>query len=140
MPGFPLPHPPNFRVSESSPGQVKLDWSDYPAEEKAGHRLLGFRLYRSATKDELGIRLADERVLGPGIFQHVDTAPGAGASQYYLLVAVEEMGSGLAPFGQGPFGESDPTGFENAPFNRRPHGSPRRGWGEAAVGEDGFGV
>ena len=140
MASFPLPHPPNFRVSESSPGQVKLDWSDYPAEEKAGHKLVGFRLYRSGTRDELGVRLADEHVLGPGVFQFIDTTPGAGASQHYLLVAVEELGLGAAPFGQGPFGEPDPTGYDLAPFSRRPHGSPRRGWGEAAVGIDRFGI
>ena len=139
MARFPLPNPPNFRVSESSLGQVKLDWADYPAEVKEGHRLIGFRLYRSGAKDEIGVRLADEKLLGPAVFQFIDTTPGAGAAQHYTLVAVEEWGFGSAPFGKTPFRERDATGFDATPFSRRPHGSPRRGWGEAAIGLDAFG-
>jgi len=137
---FPLPHPPTFRVSESSPGQVKLDWGDYPPAVKAGHSLKGYRLYRSPTKDEVGVRLADEAVLGQSTFQFIDTTPGAGATQHYLLVAVEDWGHGAQPFGESPYGSQDHTGLGLVPFVRRGMGSPRRGWGEAAVGQDGFGL
>ena len=94
MPVFPLPPVPNFRVTQGSPGFVRLNWADYPLGIKEGHALVGFRIYRSSTKDELGELIADEKILDPNAFQFDDTDPFAGPDRFYLIVAVEDGGSG----------------------------------------------
>ena len=135
----PMPPPPNFRVAQAESGFIRLTWSDYPAELKQGRRLKGFRLYKSAVRDELGRRLADEKVLGPGATQYDDHEADAGPSRFYLLVAVEESGWGDGQFGSGPYGQPDPGGFSLMPFNSRPWGAPMRGFGEAPFGQEAFG-
>lgn len=137
---FPLPPVPNFRVSVSEPGHVKLIWSDYTADIKVFHRLLGFRLYRSEVADKLGTLLANESILTPTTFQYDDTTPGAGPIQFYTLVGVERYGFGEAHFGSSQYGEADPGSWQLMPYNTRPFGSPRTGWGEAAYGTEGFGT
>jgi hypothetical protein len=139
MSPFPLPTVPNFRVSSGEPGLVRLNWADYPVSVKEGHKLLGFRIYRSVNEDELGERIADESVLGPAVFQFDDTDPQAGPNRHYVCVAVEESGFGRAPFGQNPFGEKNSNGFGLFPFGFRPKGSPLRGYGEAPYGKVAYG-
>lgn len=136
---FPLPPVPNFKVLSAEPGHVKLIWADYPLEVKDGHKILGFRVYRSDTHEELGTRIADERSLGPGNFQFDDTSPSAGPDRAYICVAVEEAGFGLSPFGNSRYGEPDFTGFGLLPYNSRPFGSPQRGWGESPFGLEPYG-
>lgn len=135
MPVFPLPVVPNFRVSQGSPGFVRLNWADYPVNVKDGHKLLGYRIYRSATKDELGKKIADESLLNTNVFQFDDTDPQAGPDRYYTVVAVEEGGGGETPFGISPYGNPDTTGFSFPPFSQRPFGSPLRGFGNLPFGE-----
>jgi hypothetical protein len=118
---------------------VRLNWADYPISVKEGHKLLGFRVYRSTTKDELGEKIADETSLGPGAFQFDDTDPQAGPGRYYLIVAVEEAGGGESPFGAGPYGDPDTNGFSFPPYSQRPFGSPLRGYGQAPFGVEAFG-
>lgn len=139
MPVFPLPIVPNFRVTSGSPGFVRLNWADYPVSVKEGHKLLGFRIYRSANKDELGELIADESLLNTNVFQFDDTDPQAGPNRYYVIVAVEEGGSGEAPFGASPYGNPDTTGFSFPPYSQRPFGSPLRGYGNAPFGVEAFG-
>ena len=139
MPVFPLPVVPNFRVTSGSPGFVRLNWADYPLVVKAGHRLIGFRVYRSNVKDELGERIADEETIGPGVFQFDDTDPQAGPDRFYTLVAVEEGGGGDAPFGESPYGSPDTTGFSFPPYSQRPFGSPLRGYGQAPFDREAYG-
>ena len=136
---FPLPPVPNFRVAQASPGHVRLNWGDYPAGVKSGHQMLGFRIYRSANKDELGVRIADESVLGPGVFQYDDTSPDAGPQAGYVCVALEQVGYGMTPFGSAPYGEPNFNGFSLLPYNTRPFGAPLKGWGEAPFGAAGYG-
>ncbi len=136
---FPLPSVPNFRVVAGEPGLVRLTWADYPVAQKEGHRLLGFRLYRSANKDELGELIADESTLAPNVFRFDDTDSQAGPNRHYVCVAVEDMGFGDAPFGAGPFGEPSSNGFSLFPFNQRPLGSPVRGYGQSPFGIEGYG-
>lgn len=135
----PLPPVPNFRVITAEPGHVRLIWADYPPEARQGHTLKGYRIYRSANRDELGVRIADESQLGPGIFQFDDTDPQAGPDRGYVCVAVEEAGFGNAPYGDAPFGEPDSNGYGQLPFNTRPFGAPLRGWGQAPFGVEGYG-
>lgn len=139
MPVFPLPPVPNFRVITAEPGHVKLIWADYPPEVKEGHQILGFRIYRSENKDELGVRIADESILGPGVFQYDDTSPDAGPQRGYVGVAIEQAGYGQSPFGVSQYGEPDFTGFSLLPYNTRPFGSPLKGWGEAPYGVEAYG-
>lgn len=139
MPEFPLPHIPNFRVASGEPGLVRLFWADYPVGVKAGHKLLGFRVYRSSLKDELGERIADEAILGPGVFQFDDTDPQAGPDRYYSVVAVEEAGGGETPFGEAPYGNPDTNGFSIPAYSQRPFGSPLRGYGQAPFGVEAYG-
>ena len=87
---FPLPPPPNFRVAKVDPTYVRLAWSDFPTEVKQDRRIKGYRLYKSATPGELGLRIADENTIGPATFQYDDAAPDAGPNRYYVLVAVED--------------------------------------------------
>lgn len=136
MPVFPLPPVPNFRVAQGAPGFVRLNWADYPVSIKTGHRLLGFRVYRSSFRDELGEKIADEKTLGPGSFQFDDTDPQAGPDRYYVIVAVEDGGSGDSPFGEAPYGNPDTNGFSFPPYSQRPFGSPLRGFGHAPFGID----
>src|SRR3989338_8630003 len=139
MPTFPLPPVPNFRVASGEPGLVRLNWAEYPIETKQGHRIIGFRVYRSDSKNELGKRIADESILGPGVFQFDDTDPQAGPDRHYLVVAVEEAGFGRVPYGESQFGQPDTNGFSLLPYNSRPFGSPLRGWGEAPYGVEAYG-
>ena len=136
---FPLPPPPNFRVAKVDPTYVRLAWSDFPTEVKHDRRIKGYRLYKSATPGELGLRIADENTIGPATFQFDDSAPDAGPNRYYVLVAVEESGWGDGAFSAGPYGQPDAGGFDLMPFNSRPWGSPMRGWGEAPFGAEAFG-
>ena len=136
---FPLPPPPNFRVAQVEPGFIRLSWSDYPAAMVGTRRLKGYRLYKSAVLGELGVRVADENVLGPGTFHYDDTAADAGPTRHYVLVAVEESGWGDGPFGAGPYGQPDPGGFDLMPWNSRPWGAPMRGFGEAPFGTEAYG-
>lgn len=139
MSNFPLPHVPNFRVFSGEPGLVRLQWADYPLSVKEGHKLLGFRVYRSPNKDELGERIADESTLGPATFQFDDADLQAGPDRHYVCVAVEESGFGQSPFGQSPYGEKNTNGFSLFPFGFRPLGSPLRGFGEAPFGTEAYG-
>lgn len=136
---FPLPPPPNFRVAKVDPGLVRLAWSDFPIEVKQNRRIRGYRLYKSAVLGELGLRIADEKTLGPSTFQFDDTEPDAGPTRYYLLVAVEESGFSDGAFGIGPYGQPDPGAFDLMPLNSRPWGSPMRGFGEAPFGAEAYG-
>ena len=139
MSSFPLPPVPNFRVVTAEPGHVRLIWADYPPEVKQGHKIKGFRIYRSATQEELGERIADIALLGPGTFQFDDLDPEAGPDRAYICVAVEESGFGESPYGQAPFGEVDTNGYGLLPYNSRPFGAPLRGWGQAPFGLEGYG-
>ena len=139
MSSFPLPPVPNFRIVSAEPGHVRLIWADYPPQVSQGHRLKGFRIYRSDNKDELGERIADESQLGPSVFQFDDTGPLAGPERGYVCVAVEESGFGDAPFGDTPYGEPDNNGYGLLPYNSRPFGAPLRGWGQVPFGLEGYG-
>jgi hypothetical protein len=139
MPTSPLPPVPNFRVASAEPGFVRLTWADYPASVKQGHRLKGFRVYRSGAPGELGQRIADESILGPTANQFDDVGPDASPARGYVCVAVETSGFGEAHYGQTPFGEPDSNGFSLLPYNTRPFGAPLRGWGEAAYGREAYG-
>jgi hypothetical protein len=139
MSSFPLPPVPNFRVAAQEPGLVRLNWADYPPAVKDGHAIIGFRVYRSDVKDELGKRIADESALGSATFQFDDTSPEAGPSRHYVCVAVEDSGFGRAHYGQSPFGDPNSNGFSLLPYNTRPFGSPLRGWGEAPYGVQPYG-
>ncbi len=129
MTNFPLPPVPNFRVTSGGPGSVRLNWADYPVSVKDGHRILGFRVYRSNTKNELGEKIADETILGPAVFQFDDTNPQAGPDRYYVVVAIEKAGAGISPFGEIPFGDPNTNGFSYPPYSQRPFGSPLHGYG-----------
>lgn len=131
---FPLPPPPGFHVSLSEPSHVRLNWSDYPASVKQYRQILGYRLYRSQVQDELGVSIADETILPPGTFQYDDSSPDAGPTRYYTLVAVEDSGFGVGAFDVGYYGQPDAGGHGLMPYDSRPWGSPRRGWGEAPFG------
>lgn len=139
MSPYPLPPVPNFRVARQEPGLVQLNWADYPIGVKQGHKILGFRVYRSDTKDQLGKRIADESLLGPDAASYDDTSPEAGPDRFYLVVAIEETGFGLSPFGQPPFGGLVFTGWGWLPYNSRPFSSPMRGWGEGPYNERPYG-
>lgn len=137
---FPLPPVPNFRVAVSEQGRVKLIWADYPPVLKESHRLIGFRVYRSDTEGELGVRIADENLLKTNVFHFEDTDLHAGPTRHYVCVAVEDGGFGEAPFGASCFGGENTNGFGVLPFSQRPEGSPLRGYGEAPFGLDAFGM
>ena len=140
MSTFPLPVVPNFRVTSGEPGLVQLNWADYPLQVKDGHKLLGFRIYRSDVKDQIGERIADESILGPTAFNFNDTDPQAGPDRHYVCVAVEETGLGKSPYGQTPYGEKNSNGFGLFPFGFRPQGAPLRGFGEAPYGVEAYGL
>ncbi|MBI4395918.1 MAG: hypothetical protein HY548_02400 [Elusimicrobia bacterium] len=135
----PLPPVPNVRIASAEPGFVRVAWADYPASVKQGRKLRGFRLYRSSVPGELGVRIADESILGPGANQFDDVSPDASPARGYVVVAVEEAGFGQTSFGQAPYGELDNNGFSLLPFNTRPFGAPLRGWGEAPFGAEAYG-
>lgn len=135
---FPLPPPPNFRVQSIEPDRIRLSWSDYPQSIKLTHNIKGFRLYKSANKDELGIRLLDEKSLTPTTFQCDIIGQGAG-DLYYTLVAIEDSGYGEGKFGVEPYGQPYTCGFEFMPYNTRPYGSPVRGYGELPYGIEPYG-
>lgn len=136
---FPLPPPPNFRVAQVEPTHIRLTWSDYPPEFISNRRLRGFRLYKSAVAGELGRRIADESVLGPGVYQYDDDEADAGPDRFYTLVAVEDTGWGNGTYGIGPYGQPDAGGFDLMPYNSRPWGAPVRGFGEAPFGIEAYG-
>jgi hypothetical protein len=136
---FPLPPPPNFRVSVSESNHVRLNWSDYSVAVKQYRQILGYRLYRSTVQGEIGVRIADEKVLGPGVFQYDDSSADAGPTRFYLLVAVEDAGYGAGAFDVGPNGQPDPGAYDLMPYDSRPWGSPMRGWGEAPFGFQSYG-
>ncbi|MCG3204336.1 MAG: hypothetical protein KCHDKBKB_01051 [Elusimicrobia bacterium] len=131
MSSHPLPPVPNFRVTSGEPGFVRLNWADYPVNVKVGHKLLGFRVYRSVNKDELGELIADENQLKTDVFQFDDTDPEAGPTRFYAVVGVEEAGGGESPFGEAPFGDPNTNGFSYPPFSQRPFGSSLEGYGAA---------
>ncbi len=139
MPVFPLPPVPNFRVTSGSPGFVRLNWADYPLSVKEGHQLSGFRIYRSAAKDQIGDLIAGEGILNTNVFQFDDTDPQAGPDRYYALVAVEKSGGGESPFSVAPYGDPDTNGFSFFPYSQRPFGSPLRGYGRSPFGIEAFG-
>lgn len=136
---FPLPPPPNFRVTVSEPSHVRLNWSDYPVDVKQYRQILGYRLYRSANQNELGQRIADESVLGPAVFQYDDSSADAGPTRFYTLVAVEDSGFGAGAYDVGYYGQPDPGAYDLMPLDTRPWGSPRQGWGEAPFGIQAYG-
>lgn len=136
---FPLPPVPNFRVQSGEPGLVKLRWADYPISVRDGHTLLGFRIYRSSTKDELGQLIADESLLKTNVFQFDDTDPQAGSNRHYVCVAVEKGGLDAEPFGSAPFGSPNTNGLSLFPFNQRVFGSPLQGYGQSPFDELGYG-
>lgn len=137
---FPLPPPPNFRVARVEPTHIRLTWSDYPVEVNATRRLLGFRLYRSNAAGELGRRIADEAILGPGVFHYDDYEADGSPNRFYIMVAVETSGWGDGYFGADPFGQPDSGSFHLMPFNSRPWGAPQRGWSEAPYGVEAYGT
>lgn len=136
---FPLPPPPNFRVAAVEPTHIRLTWSDYPVELVGSRRLRGFRLYKSAIKDELGRRIADEKSLHTRVYQYDDHETDIAPNRFYTLVAVEDSGWGDGLYGTGPFGQPDPGGFDLMPLNSRPWGTPVRGWSDAPYGIEPFG-
>jgi hypothetical protein len=126
-------------VAQVEPTHIRLTWSDYPPEFISNRRLRGFRLYKSAVAGELGRRIADESVLGPGVYQYDDDEADAGPDRFYTLVAVEDTGWGNGTYGIGPYGQPDAGGFDLMPYNSRPWGAPVRGFGEAPFGIEAYG-
>ena len=118
---------------------MRLNWADYPLSVKEGHTILGFRVYRSSTPDELGVLIVDESSLKANIFSFDDTDPQAGPSRYYTCVAVEEAGIDAEPFGAAPFGSPNTNGISLFPFSQRVFGSPLQGYGQAPFDELGYG-
>jgi hypothetical protein len=106
---------------------------------KEGHKLLGYRIYRSSIKDELGVVIANEDILGENTFTYEDSDPEAGPTRYYTIVAVEDGGSGESPYGESLYGNPDTTGFNFPPYSLNPFGSPRQGYGAAPFGIEAYG-
>lgn len=136
---FPLPPVPNFRVAQGSAGFVRLNWADYPLSVKEGHKLVGFRIYRSANQDEIGTLIADEQTLKTNVFHFDDTDPQAGPARYYTCVGVEEAGVDAEPFGSAPFGSPNTNGISLFPYSQRVFGSPLQGYGRAPFDQLGYG-
>lgn len=90
------------------PRNVRVQWSPYAAADRAGHQVLGFRLFRNAVPSPVGPMIADENILGSAAthFDDMDE-PIFGQNAYYTLVAIEPNDFGARPFGEGgnvPFG------------------------------------
>lgn len=106
---YELAAPPGLALS-LLPGarNVRVMWSPYSASAKAGHQVLGFRLWRSDSPLSLGTQIADENVLGPSANFFDDmNEPFQGEPVFYTLVAIEPNDFGARPFGEGgnvPFG------------------------------------
>lgn len=95
--------PPGIAAS-LLPGQanVKIQWSPYAAADAAGHRVVGYRIYRSASPSILGTLIADINVLGPTATSFDDTnEPLSNETVYYTLFAVEPTDFGSRPYGEG---------------------------------------
>jgi hypothetical protein len=90
------------------PKNVRVQWSPYSAASKAGHQVLGYRLFRNTVPTPPGTMIADENTLGPAATQFDDlNEPFQAQNVYYTLVAVEPNDFGARPFGEGgnvPFG------------------------------------
>lgn len=87
---------------------VRVMWSPYSSSNRAGHQVIGYRLFRGVVPTPPGALIADENVLGPTdtFFDDLDE-PVQGQTVYYTLVAVEPNDFGARPFGEGgnvPFG------------------------------------
>lgn len=96
-------------VATLLPGQrnVRIDWAPYSSANKAGHQVLGYRLFRNNVPSPVGAMIADENVLGPAANQFDDLNEPFGGQVYYTLVSVEPNDFGARPFGEGgnvPFG------------------------------------
>lgn len=84
------------------PRNVRVQWSAYPAADKSGHQIIGFRLFRGTVPTPPGALIADENVLGPAATQFDDLVePIQGQNAYYTLVAVEPNDFGSRPYGEG---------------------------------------
>lgn len=107
---FEIVAPPSFSII-IKPGTNEvphLTWAAYAASDNAGHHVIGYRVYRSLVSGQLGIRVADETILGPLVtsYDDVNQTP-EGVILYYTVVAVEPNDFGARPFGEGgnvPFG------------------------------------
>lgn len=90
------------------PQDVRVQWSPYSSANKAGHQILGYRLFRNTVPSPVGTMIADENVLGPTATMFDDFGEAiSGQDAYYTLVAVEPNDFGARPFGEGgnvPFG------------------------------------
>lgn len=81
---------------------VRVQWTAFAAQDKAGHQVLGYRLYRNNVPSPRGTLIADENVLGPSATQFDDLdEPIQGQNVYYTLVAVEPNDFGSRPYGEG---------------------------------------
>lgn len=84
------------------PKSVKIQWSAYAAADKAGHQIIGFRLFRNSAPMSPGVLIANENVLGPAATQFNDAnEPISGQNVYYTLVALEPNDFGSRPYGEG---------------------------------------
>jgi len=84
------------------PRNVRVSWSAYPLADKAGHQIIGFRLFRGTVPTPPGTLIADENTLGPSATQFDDlNEPVQGQNVHYTLVAVEPNDFGSRPYGEG---------------------------------------
>lgn len=95
--------PPGLNASLlPGPKNVRVQWTPYAAGDKAGHQVVGFRLFRGVVASPPGTLIADENVLGPAATQFDDlNEPINGQTAYYTLVAVEPNDFGSRPYGEG---------------------------------------
>jgi hypothetical protein len=106
---FEIIAPPNLKATmllRTGRG-ARLSWSPYSAGDRAGHQVLGYRLYRSFLSGQRGPLIADEATLGPASNYFDDVSGNQNTTTYYTLVAVEPTDFGSRPFGEGgavPFG------------------------------------
>ena len=83
-------------------GNVRLSWGSYTAPNKAGHQVIGWRIYRNSAPSPKGTLIADEGTLGPLARSFDDVGePVLGAPAYYTLAAVEPTDYGSRPYGEG---------------------------------------
>jgi len=84
------------------PKNVRVQWSGYSASAKAGHQIVGYRLFRGTVPTPPGALIADVNDLGPAATQFDDlNEPIQGQNVYYTLVAVEPNDFGSRPYGEG---------------------------------------